>query len=428
MARLNSLLNLFIAVPVIIILIGDLLAKHRNDGKQFSFFNCILLSDAIMLLCNAAGWHILSEYHPVKGEVMWYLWCTAGGAGDLFYFLMLGAFVLYVTEYISERRKVSMILPYVSAAICLLQGVLWFTSAFTGIVYSYKGEMVEPGPLYILGQAGGYFVAVMVVAMVIIYRDALTAFESLSIICFVMMPLCGVILRRWLDDVALLPILISFTAIMIHSFIHAQRDILIQKQETELERVRMEVMISRIQPHFISNTLNSIYSLCDVSTERAKEAIALFSDYLRKNLNRIKDNRLISFEEEFKHVEDYLSIEKMRFDDNLDIVYDIEDTGFTLPPLSLVTIVENAVRHGIEKKVGGGQVIITTRRTEEGHVLKVRDTGAGIQDKGQGAKEVQHTGIENTAYRIEHLCRGSLTMHSEPGEGTEVTIIIPGEI
>lgn len=358
---------------------------------------------------------------------MWYLWCAAGGAGDLFYFLMLGAFVLYIAEYISERKKVSMILPILSIAVCLFQGALWFISAFTGIVYYYIGETVEPGPLYIFGQSGGYFVAVLVIVMVIMNRDVLTTFESLSIICFVLLPFCGVFIRKWIDDIALLPILISFTAIMIHSFMHVQRDILLQKQKTELERARMEVMISRIQPHFISNTLNSIYSLCDVSTERAKEAIAIFSDYLRKNLNRIRENRLISFEEEFKHVKDYLSIEKMRFDDDLDIVYDIEDTDFMLPPLALVTIVENAVRHGIEKKVGGGTVTVLTRRTDEGHMLKVKDTGAGIKDTGEDISEDQHTGLENTAYRIEHLCRGSLDMGSKPDEGTEVTIIIPGE-
>ena len=78
-------------------------------------------------------------------------------------------------------------------------------------------------------------------------------------------------------------------------------------------------MLSQIQPHFLYNALTSIYRLCDVKPEATKEAVGNFSKYLRGNLDSIKQTKMISFADELHHLEVYLSLEKIRYDDDLEI-------------------------------------------------------------------------------------------------------------
>ena len=150
-----------------------------------------------------------------------------------------------------------------------------------------------------------------------------------------------------------------------------------------------------------------------------------FSEYLRNNLSSLEETRLISFETELSHIKTYLDIEKVRFEDTLEIEYDVQCVDFVLPVLTVQPIVENAVKHGTSKKRGGGKVTISTAEDKEFYVIKVSDTGCGFDptktlDDGQ-----RHVGIENVRQRLSNMCAGSLTIESAVGEGTLAVIKIP---
>lgn len=198
-----------------------------------------------------------------------------------------------------------------------------------------------------------------------------------------------------------------------------------QAMELKLQESQIAIMLSQIQPHFLYNTLNSIYQLCEMNPMRARSMVNFFAEYLRNNLSSLEEPGLISFETELSHIKTYLEIEKIRFEDTLDIEYDIKCDEFSLPVLTVQPIVENAVKHGTSKKRGGGKVIISTEKDEENYIIKVYDTGCGFDPTVSKNDGKSHIGIENVRQRLANMCEGTLTIESEIGVGTLVTITIP---
>ena len=195
--------------------------------------------------------------------------------------------------------------------------------------------------------------------------------------------------------------------------------------EVKLQESQISIMLSQIQPHFLYNTLNSIYQLCETNPMRARFLVSSFSEYLRNNLSTLEEPGLIPVETELAHINTYLDIEKVRFEDTLEIEYDIKSLDFSLPVLTVQPIVENAVKHGTSKKRGGGTVKISTDEDNENYIIQVSDTGCGFDPAKPKNDGKRHVGIENVKQRLSNMCHGSLTIESEIGTGTCVTITIP---
>ena len=198
-----------------------------------------------------------------------------------------------------------------------------------------------------------------------------------------------------------------------------------KKLKQELEQSRIAVMLSQIQPHFLYNSLTSVMDLCDTNPKQAKAAIADFADYLRGNLSSLKTEKPISFRTELEHIEKYLRLEKLRFQDELQVVYDIQVQDFMLPALSVQPLVENAVKHGVGQKHGGGTITVHTSETEQNYIIRVTDDGVGFVE-GESVKDGgTHIGIENTKKRLDMMMNARLEMESKKGEGTTACILIP---
>ena len=116
--------------------------------------------------------------------------------------------------------------------------------------------------------------------------------------------------------------------------INHQSSVRMKTMEKELEESRISIMLSQIQPHFLYNTLNTIYHLCEKDAEVAQQAISDFSDYLQMNLKSLNRKCAIPFSKELKHVKTYLSLEKLRFAEELEVRYEIETLSFWVPALT----------------------------------------------------------------------------------------------
>ena len=261
---------------------------------------------------------------------------------------------------------------------------------------------------------GIIFVALISVITVIVAAVGTWQSGILSVCALLLIVLISiVIIRREMKK--------SMQAVLDSQRIEAEK----QAMELKLQESQISIMLSQIQPHFLYNTLNSIYQLCETNPMRARSMVNSFAEYLRNNLSSLEETGLISFETELSHINTYLDIEKVRFEDTLEIEYDIQCIDFFLPVLTVQPIVENAVKHGTSKKRGGGKVIISTLEENENYTIKVFDTGCGFDPLKPNDDGKRHVGIENVRQRLTNMCGGSLIIESEIGVGTLATIKIP---
>ena len=163
--------------------------------------------------------------------------------------------------------------------------------------------------------------------------------------------------------------------------------------EALVKELELKTIKAHINPHFIFNSLNSIRALVDENPKRARAAITELSNILRSSLSSEK-SETVSFNEELQIVKDYLALENMRFEDRLQIEYDVDDEtlGQQVPPMMLQTLVENAIKHGISKQVKGGLVKITSDIKGSYHELSVQNTGhlnGGAKKSGFGISSTQ---------------------------------------
>ena len=200
-----------------------------------------------------------------------------------------------------------------------------------------------------------------------------------------------------------------------------------QQVQKELYEAKVSVMISQIQPHFMYNALTSIAMMCQIDPDTAQEATVTFADYLRGNMDSLKQTKPVPFETELEHLKKYLYIEKLRFADLLNIEYDIQTTGFYLPLLSIQPLVENAVKHGVGMKEDGGTVKISTREAETSYEVVIEDDGVGFDVNEQKDDGRSHVGMENTKKRLHDMCGAQVVITSVIGEGTTARVILPKE-
>lgn len=202
------------------------------------------------------------------------------------------------------------------------------------------------------------------------------------------------------------------------------RERLLREKEAELRNVRIASLMQQIRPHFIYNTLTSIYVLCRDNPTLAMQVVQDFTAYLQANFTAIAATEPIPFPEELRHTKSYLAVESIRYGDRLSVVFDTKHTAFRLPALTLQPLVENAVKHSLGLTRGATvQITVSTRMESGWSVITVRDNGPGL-DPGKESSEF-HIGLQNVRDRLEMMSGGSMDLQSTPSIGTTVTVRIP---
>lgn len=197
-----------------------------------------------------------------------------------------------------------------------------------------------------------------------------------------------------------------------------------ERERDMLRGQNVKLMLSQIQPHFIYNSLSSISELCVTDPKKAQQLTDDFADYLRYNFTALTTEKLIPFEKQLEQVGFYLNIEKTRFGDRINIVYDTQTLHFDLPTLTVQPLVENAVRHGICKRPHGGTVTVRSYETHDDYVVEIIDDGVGFDVNAIPKDGSVHVGIDNVRTRLAYF-GDVLTVKSETDVGTTATIKVP---
>lgn len=187
----------------------------------------------------------------------------------------------------------------------------------------------------------------------------------------------------------------------------------------------------QIKPHFIYNAINTMVSFCYTDSERAANLLVNFSRYLRLVFDVDHKSMAVPLEREIELIKAYVEIEKARFGEQISVEYDIEPEllGMEIPSFCIQPLVENAIKHGLCKKAGGGAVRISAKKSKGSVVIKISDTGMGMPaerlDKLRNIESINEgVGFFNVSRRIRSWKDAQIGIQSAEGEGTTVTITI----
>ena len=311
------------------------------------------------------------------------------------------------------------------AALWLVYFCVLVAAQFTTAIYYYTDDNVyHRGPWYPLLLIPP--VLLMAVNLLALYRlrDRLSPWQRTAFSVYLIVPLVAMLIQMCVYGLLTIVIATALSSmVMFLAFYREQVELYIKTQE-ENARQRASIMVLQMRPHFIYNTMLSIYYLCQEDAEKAQRVILDFTAYLRRNFTALAQTETIPFTEELEHTRAYLAVEQVRFENRLFVEFDTPHVLFRVPPLTLQPIVENAVKHGVDPELEPLYISIRAYETPEGSEITVEDSGPGF---GPADDREPHIALENIRRRLELHCRGTLLIAPRPGGGTAVTITVPNK-
>ncbi|MES1258833.1 MAG: histidine kinase [Acidobacteriota bacterium] len=201
----------------------------------------------------------------------------------------------------------------------------------------------------------------------------------------------------------------------------------LEDQQRLLMEARLEALTSQINPHFLFNTLNSISTLIRINPEQARVMVTRLARIMRQRLRN--QEHFAPLREELDFIEDYLSIELMRFGDKLRFLKHIDPlaSDMLVPSMLLQPLIENSIKHGISGKIEGGTITLRAKRSNDRLVIEVEDDGVGIPEAELSNILGKGIGVTNVKERLKVLYNQDYRMliDSQPGRGTRIEIELP---
>ncbi len=421
-----------LGVIMLMLLMGIIVAAVMPRTERVSRIYFISYY-AVLILCT--GVYAVDLYVYMKPDLAWF----EKAAVHLEYLIMslpMPMLTAYLLHCCGEDWKKSKIFRIVLVLWCLYLILLEAAQFTTCFYYITADNRFFRGPLHMILLFPLIMVRFINLATLIHRRSRLSKKYFYAFLLYLIPMTIGAIIHSFVFIMAHLAVSICFCSFtmyililtdQIEQYMKQQREISFQQkqiafQQQEIARQHASVMVLQMRPHFIFNTMMSIYSLCNQDSRKARQVILDFTTYLRKNFNGIASGHTVPFSEELEHTRAYLAVEQAQFEDSLFVDFDTQCTHFRLPPLTLQPIVENAVKHGLDPCSSPLHITIRTWSSDSGTVITVEDDGPGF-DPDDDSKT--HITLKNIEQRLEMMCGGHMEISSGEGQGTVVKLTIP---
>ena len=405
-----------IGIAILLIHIVNLFIKKNKRKDEFRLLNFLLFT--VLHFATYLTFTLVKPYVDSDAYIM-------GFYTTFYIFNNIEAFLLffYMLSYVDLSKKSKTQLTVINSVVFGIFIVLDFVNLYTRFFFtSVKGEYTRN--TWMIASQGYQFVMFALVFVVTVFSSKLVLREKIAFGLYCLLPVVAIILQNAFKGYAIAYLSIIVSIEILFFFLNVSKNIQLAVEQEKSKDAQIKIMMSQIQPHFVYNSLSSISTLISIDPKKAQETLDDFTEYLRHNLSSLTETKLIPFDNELRHIETYISLEKVRFNDRLNVIYDIKSKDFLVPPLSIQPIVENAIKHGILKKVEGGTLTLKTYEEENAYVIEVIDDGVGFDMNDVNFKNNEHLGINNIKYRLKTMCNGSFLINSEVGKGSTAIIKI----
>lgn len=422
--------ELILLILIITMLIGT--QHHKIDaakpiepapmkGEIVTFYHAAFLYNLCDIMDIAfGGMPMAFSYWCIRIGV--FVYYAVGGFQTLFFLQVLKKHIAVKQDNIIMKNAIS-----VFQILQIPLFLLLLVTPFTGALYQ-----IDPANNY--SRSWGYLIwqSMTIITFVFIAVVILACWRKTDrflkkiIITAVSLPLIGLI-GSFFIDVSLNNIMVAVMALVLFVLyernkteVNVRNAYELEKSKQELEQSKVRLLVAQIQPHFIYNSLMALQAR-SIDNPVVYEGIKNFGDYLRSNFTAIKDNELISFEDELKCIKAYLQLEHLNFGDKMKVEYDLELNRFMLPALCVEPLVENAVRYGIGTYEEGGTVKIIVRDETDYIEIEVKDDGSGRNKLTDVQKNRKSIGLENVRLRLKASGMGELIL-SQDETGTSAIV------
>lgn len=406
MKAVNLTICSICAAVMLVIIAGTYFINTEDNRTSAATVNIMKSNFLFNVLCFFSA--LLEEYgNPVWNLILVLMWFS--------FFSTLFYFVEYVYTYTvpEEDAHREMLVPAVV-------GIIGF------LCMNIAGFFLEdPGIKDFVNNIGilcGLSFPLMAIYAVFRKRHSLNSGNFIAFYTYISVGFIFLLLQVVYRDIRIMNVGLTLSALFIYVVLSMRRYLLVSEQKRQLSETRMKMLQMQMNPHFLSNTMNTIYHLCETDPKKAMQGINDLSGFLRNNLDLSAARELIPFAREMESIRQYYSLEQMRRAGKLKIIYMVETEDFMVPPFAVQVFAENTVRHGFREEKGE-TVSFTVRRQKDGIEISIIDNGTGFETD----KPVSdgHYGIASAEERIRTLLKGDVSIISNPTTGTIVIIKIP---
>lgn len=410
----------FSCACLLLLLLAAIIMKNRNT-KEIESYKSFILYNVLAVWTDVAAYVVTGNKHLVY-VLLFFCIASYIATGLAAYYFYLYLYNHYEGRYNYKGSRHNRI---IMQGYVLFISVAYISSVWTGWFYYINSDyMYELGKYSIV--TGLLYLPILIDCFLIAFknRKVATKIESILHIMFIVV----YVFLAYVDSVFITSV--HFLAAVIFAYliyivISMEQEQELAIKETELVKSELNALRLQMNPHFIYNTLASIDGLCMFDPEAARDLIAKFTKHLRSSY---LDNSpsMIPFVKELENLESYFAVEKVRFPDII-FVTDIKVSDFSVPPLTVQPVFENAIKHGIcGKDEAKGTITLSTYEEDGCYHIVIKDDGVGFDDSRKKEDDGRaHLGVNNTKKRLELICNGKMIVASEPGVGTTVDMIIP---
>lgn len=422
----TAVLNLIIEVMGIMICLFALIIIKYGAQKHLSSKKYMAAAFSSMLAYNMCL--LLLELSQAEDIILWRLGVYLIGVGTYLFPLIT---VYIISKFIVRILRTTLQLHFnLNWILNILMGIETGTiviSQLTGnlLCVDSMGRF-SYGALSWVGFSTVFLFMAFDMILLLCYGQNITPRQKKAFIAYLLLPILSAVFRGLCPGVYIVALASCLSMMIMLFVIVSEQSETIHQKEIDNEQLKVDLMLSQIQPHFLFNILYVIQEICLIDAEMASNAIADFSRYLRHNMDSITINKPIPFREELDHVNHYVSLQQLRFGDSLDVRYELECTEFELPTLTLQPLVENAIRYGVRKnRDGKGTVRIQSMEYADHYELHVIDNGPGFIASKISDDGISHLGLKNVSERLKRISGGELIVNSVLEKGTDAAIILP---
>jgi len=401
------------------------------ESKEIAYLAQMMMVNCIVLLCDMFA----NVYDGEPGYVAYCVVSMANFGSYLFMYILSYIPISYISALVQERGgQVKSYIGTIMLILCLFSvGNLIYNTVNHHIYFIDSDNIYRRGPLYAWNMFPAFISLIFIFTLIVKYRQYLSKKQLFSFACYIAIPVVmGVLSAFSKETTSVLSMGITFSLVMMFITYEQERTERMVKQAVDLEEEEKEnmkfktmMLWTQVQPHFIYNNLNVIGFLCKKDPDLAAETVEHLSSFLRSYIDAYDKDVCIPVEEEIEIINHYVYMQKLRYGEKLKVDINIETTNFMLPPLSLETLVENAIKHGVMKKISGGIVSIHIYETYDEYISEVSDNGVGFDPAEVYSDGWNHVGLKNSISRLKYMINGTMTIDSAVGQGCKVAIHIP---